>query len=39
MATMAPGMMQSNILAWNRKLPKYVKDKQPEKVMQLFQQV
>jgi pentatricopeptide repeat protein len=28
-----------NIFAWNQKLTKYVKDGQPEKAMQLFQQI
>jgi hypothetical protein len=37
MAAMAPGTVQFNILAWNKKL-KYVKDRQPEKAIQLFQQ-
>jgi hypothetical protein len=32
MAAMAPGTVQLNIFAWNRKLTKYVKDGQPEKV-------
>jgi pentatricopeptide repeat protein len=39
LAAMAPGTVQLNIFAWNKKLTKYVKDGQPEKVMQLFQQM
>ncbi len=39
LAAMAPGTVQLNILAWNKKLTKYVNDGQPEKVMQLFQQM
>ncbi|CAM6067263.1 unnamed protein product [Sphagnum tenellum] len=38
-AAMAPGTVQLNIFAWNQKLTKYVKDGQPEKAMQLFQQM
>jgi hypothetical protein len=38
MATMAPGTVQFNIFAWNKKLTKYVKDGQPEKAIQLVQQ-
>jgi hypothetical protein len=38
MAAMAPGTVQFNILAWNKKLTKYVKERQPEKAIQLFQQ-
>jgi hypothetical protein len=37
MAEMAPGTVQLNLFPWNQKLAKYVKDGQPEKVMQLFQ--
>jgi hypothetical protein len=32
----APGTVQLNIFAWNKKLTKYVNHGQPEKVMQLF---
>jgi pentatricopeptide repeat protein len=39
MAAMAPGTVQLNIFAWNKKLMKYVKDGQPEKAVQLFQQM
>jgi pentatricopeptide repeat protein len=39
MAAMAPGIVQLNISAWNRKLKNYVKDGQPDKVMKLFQQM
>jgi len=39
MAALAPGTEQVNIFAWNQKLMKYVKDGQPEKVVQLFQQM
>jgi pentatricopeptide repeat protein len=39
MAAMASGTVELNILAWNQMLTKYVKDGQPEKVMQLFQQM
>jgi hypothetical protein len=38
MSAMAPGTVQFNIFAWNKKLTKYVKDGQPEKAIQLFQQ-
>jgi hypothetical protein len=38
MAAIAPGTVQFNIFAWNKKLTKYVKDGQPEKAIQLFQQ-
>ncbi len=38
MAAMAPGTVQFNIFAWNKKLTKYVKDGQPEKAIQLVQQ-
>jgi len=39
MAAMAPGSLQLHIFLWNKKLAKYVKDGQPETVMQLFQQI
>jgi pentatricopeptide repeat protein len=39
MAALAPGTEQVNIFAWKQKLMKYVKDGQPEKVVQLFQQM
>jgi len=39
MAALAPGTEQVNIFAWNQKLMKYVKDGEPEKVVQLFQQM
>jgi hypothetical protein len=41
MAAMAPRIVQLNSFAWNKKLAKYVhtKDGQPEKAMQLFQQM
>jgi pentatricopeptide repeat protein len=35
----ALGIVQSSIFAWNTKLKKYVKSGQPEKAMQLFQQL
>jgi hypothetical protein len=35
MAAMAPCTVQFNIFAWNKKLTKYVKDRQPEKAIQL----
>jgi hypothetical protein len=38
MAVMAPGTVQLNIFAWNKKLAKYVKAGEPEKTLQLFQQ-
>jgi pentatricopeptide repeat protein len=38
-AAMAPGIVQLHPFAWNQKLTKYVKDGQPEKAMQLFQQM
>ncbi len=38
-AAKAPGIVQFNIFACNRKLTKYVKDGQLEKVMQVFQQM
>ncbi len=36
---MAPGAVQLNILAWNKRFEQYVKNGQPEKVMRLFQQL
>jgi hypothetical protein len=36
-AAMAPHTVQVNSFAWNKKLSKYVKHGQPEKVMLLFQ--
>ncbi len=36
---MAPSIMQLHIFAWNNKLKTYVKDGQPEKALQLFQQM
>jgi hypothetical protein len=39
MAAMAAGTVQLSIFAWNQELTKYVKDGQPEKAMQLFQQI
>jgi pentatricopeptide repeat protein len=39
MSAMAPGIVQLHPFAWNQKLTKYVKDGQPEKAMQLFQQM
>jgi pentatricopeptide repeat protein len=39
MAAMAPGTVQLNIFVWNKKLMKYVKDGQPGKAVQLFQQM
>jgi pentatricopeptide repeat protein len=39
MAEMAPCTVQLNSFAWNKKLAKYAKDGQPEKAMQLFQQM
>ncbi len=39
MAAMSPVTVQLNIFAWNQKLTKYVKYGQPEKAMQLFQQM
>jgi pentatricopeptide repeat protein len=38
-SAMAPGTVQLNIFAWNQKLTKYMKEGQPEKTMQLFQQM
>jgi pentatricopeptide repeat protein len=38
-AAIAQGTVQLNILEWNQKLSKYVKDGQPEKAMQLFQKM
>jgi hypothetical protein len=34
-AAMAPGTVQLNILGWNKKLRKFVKDGQAQKAMQL----
>ncbi len=39
MAAMAPGKVQLNIFGWNKKLEKYVNAGQPEKALQLFQQL
>ncbi|CAK9206111.1 unnamed protein product [Sphagnum troendelagicum] len=39
MASLAPGRVQLNNFPWNQKLMKYVKDGQPERAMQLFQQM
>ncbi len=39
MAAMALGTVKLNIFVWNQMLTKYLKDGQPEKVMQLFQQM
>jgi pentatricopeptide repeat protein len=39
MAAMAPGIVQLSIFGWNQNLTKYVKDRQPEKAMQLFLQM
>jgi hypothetical protein len=41
MAAMAPCTVQLNSFAWNKKLVKnvHMKDGQPEKAMQLFQQM
>ncbi len=36
---MPPGTVQLSILGWNKKLMRYVKDGQPGKAMQLFQQM
>jgi len=38
-AALAPGTVPLNVFAWNQKLTKYVKDGQPEKAMQLFEQM
>jgi pentatricopeptide repeat protein len=38
-AAMAPGTVQLSPFAWNQKVTKYVKDGQPKKAMQLFQQM
>ncbi|CAK9194501.1 unnamed protein product [Sphagnum troendelagicum] len=38
-AAKAPGIVQFNVFACNRKLTKHVKDGQLEKVMQVFQQM
>jgi pentatricopeptide repeat protein len=39
MAAMPAGTVQLSISVWNQELTKYVKDGQPEKAMQLFQQI
>jgi pentatricopeptide repeat protein len=39
MAAMVPGTVQLNVFAWNKKLAKYVKAGEPEKTLQLFQQL
>ncbi|CAN5960270.1 unnamed protein product [Sphagnum jensenii] len=39
MASLAPGKVQLNNFPRNQKLMKYVKDGQPERAMQLFQQI
>ncbi len=39
MAAIALGTVQLHIFAWNKKISKYVKNGQPEKAMQLFQQL
>jgi pentatricopeptide repeat protein len=36
---MAPGIVQLHIFAWNKKLKTYLKDGQPKKALQLFQQL
>ncbi len=36
---MALGIVQLHIFAWNKKLKTYLKDGQPKKVLQLFQQL
>jgi pentatricopeptide repeat protein len=38
-AAMAPGTVQLNILGWNKKLRKYMKDGQAQKAMQLVRQI
>jgi pentatricopeptide repeat protein len=38
-AAMARGTVQLNILGWNKKLRKYMKDGQAQKAMQLFRQI
>ncbi len=38
-AAVPPGTVQLSILGWNKKLMRYVKDGQPGKAMQLFQQM
>ncbi len=38
-AAKAPGIVEFNVFACNRKLTKHVKDGQLERVMQLFQQI
>ncbi len=39
MAVMAPGTVQLNIFVQNKKLAKYVKAGEPDKTLQLFQQL
>jgi len=39
MAATAPSTVQLNIFTWNKKLTRFLKDGQPEKVKQLFQQM
>ncbi|CAM6062089.1 unnamed protein product [Sphagnum tenellum] len=39
LAAMAPGILQSKFFSWNKKLERYVKAGQPEKTMELFQQM
>ncbi len=38
-AALAPGTVPLNLFAWNQKLTKYVKHGQPEKAMQLLEQM
>jgi pentatricopeptide repeat protein len=37
--TMAPSIVQLHIFAWNIRLKTYLKNEQPEKGLQLFQQL
>ncbi len=37
--TMAPSIVQLHIFAWNIRLRTYLKDGQPEKALQVFQQL
>jgi pentatricopeptide repeat protein len=39
LATIVPGTLQSNAFHWNRKLERYAKARQYEKMMELFQQM
>ncbi|KAH9540358.1 hypothetical protein CY35_14G001000 [Sphagnum magellanicum] len=39
MAAMAPSTVQLNIFTWNKKLTRFLKDGQPEMVMQLFEEM